>query len=225
MSRYMIHCCDKRKWYVEEYLIPDMLKQGIDKNHITIYNDIEGQGCLKSYIESFKSLSGQGTWHLQDDVVISQRFKELTEAHDHGVVCGFCNHYDKQQSWGCLSTSFMWYSMPCIRIPDKVAEDFVKWFESDEIQEKYASYIKANKHIDVLFRDYIQQHESIRLIWNLYPNIVNHIDHLIGGSTINANRAESTAEIMASYWEDPDDVIEDLKRRLKDGEKRAGHSE
>ena len=45
--KYMIHCCPKRMWYVEEYLIPSMLRQGIDRDSIIIWNDNKG-GEIKS---------------------------------------------------------------------------------------------------------------------------------------------------------------------------------
>ena len=32
--KYMIHTCEARLWYVEEYLIPSMLKQGIKEDDI-----------------------------------------------------------------------------------------------------------------------------------------------------------------------------------------------
>ena len=35
----MIHCCPKRIWYVEEYLIPSMLRQGIDRENIIVWKN------------------------------------------------------------------------------------------------------------------------------------------------------------------------------------------
>lgn len=213
----MIHSCNKRKWYVDEYLVPSMVHQGIPESDIIVYNDDNNDGCLTSYIKSFKQLNGKGTWHLQDDVVISERFAELTRKHDNGVVCGFCNCYDRCITWGYVEKEMMWYSMPCIRIPDGIVRNFVEWVEREDIRELYKPYINANKHVDVLFQEYIQKDPDMRVVLNLSPNIVNHVDYLIGGSIINSTRAKQPHEIMAVYWEDSRDTIDRLERSLKNG--------
>ena len=204
-----------------DYLVPSMVQQEIDRSDITVYNDDDNAGCLTSYINSFKDLNGIGTWHLQDDVVISERFKELTESHDNGVVCGYCNCYDKDISYGYVSTEKMWYSFPCIRIPDNMAIDFAEWLQTDKVQQTFGSYIKYNKHIDVLFQLYVNEKYSTIPVLNLSPNIINHIDYLIGGSVINGNRNEGPKELMAVYWEDSRDTIDRLERSLKNGRQRT----
>ena len=77
MARYLIHACPRRMWYVEEYLIPSMLKQGIAKGDIRVYNDKEGEGNLRACMKAFALCEGipGGTWHLQDDVCICRNFK------------------------------------------------------------------------------------------------------------------------------------------------------
>ena len=217
MSKYMIHACKNRLWYVRQYLVPSLIEQGVKNDDIAVYVDDKSEGCLVSYINSFKQLTGKGTWHLQDDVVVSTRFKELTEKHDRGVVCGYCNCYDKDISYGYVSTEKMWYSFPCIRIPDNMAIDFAEWLQTDKVQQTFGSYIKYNKHIDVLFQLYVNETYSTMSVLNLSPNIINHIDYLIGGSVINGNRNEGPKELMAVYWEDSRDTIDRLERSLKNG--------
>ena len=39
MPKYLIHCCNDRMWYVKEFLIPSMIKQGISTDDIFIYQD------------------------------------------------------------------------------------------------------------------------------------------------------------------------------------------
>lgn len=53
MPNYLIHTMPKRKWYVENYLIPSMLEQGIKKDSITIYNDDNKAGNLKTCMTAF----------------------------------------------------------------------------------------------------------------------------------------------------------------------------
>ena len=54
MPKYMIHSSSQRKWYVQEYLIPSLLEQKIDRKDILLYVDENNEGCLKSSIRSFK---------------------------------------------------------------------------------------------------------------------------------------------------------------------------
>ena len=50
--KYMIHLTPKREWYVNEYLIPSMIKQGIKREDIIKWNDDKGYG--KGLYEIFK---------------------------------------------------------------------------------------------------------------------------------------------------------------------------
>lgn len=213
MSNYMIHTCPKRKWYVDKYLIPSMLEQGIKFEDITIYSDDKKDGHLVAFLKSCEQLSGSGTWHLQDDIIISSLFRTQTEAYDDGVVCGFCNNYSKYKDSGYVSVSKMWYSMPCIRIPDFMMRGFLDWFKQDAIQERFRHCIIANKHSDVLIDAYLKEEYPDLMVLHLKPNIINHIDHLIGGSIINKGRSQDTEYIMSVYWKEPK-LIKELEEKL-----------
>ena len=52
-------------------------------------------------------------------------------------------------------------------------------------------------------------------VWNLAPNMVNHIDHLIGGSLINQGRNKPNEFLMSKYWEEPE-LLDDIEKRLKE---------
>ena len=84
---YLIHTCIQRKWYVNEFLVPSMRAQGIEADEIIIYSDENGDGQLRSLINSYELIRGKDTWHLQDDIIISSQFKELAEKHNSGIVC------------------------------------------------------------------------------------------------------------------------------------------
>lgn len=193
MAKYLIHTCAKREQYVNEYLVPSMLKQGIDKSNILIYNDKAKEGCLKSYLASFKMIASDrdGTWHLQDDVLISSWFKRITEEANRGIVCGFCSYYSEDKPYGLRPVQDMWYSFPCIRIPNMIAKRFVEWLESPKIQNKYKAYIEENKFVDYFFRLYVLENYTNSYICNLNPNIVENIDYLLGGSVINYIREDT----------------------------------
>ena len=82
--KYMIHSCNKRLWYVKKYLIPSMLKQGIDITDIILWNDYMAVGNQKAWYNSCKYIKeqeplDQGMWHLTDDVMISNVFYARTK--------------------------------------------------------------------------------------------------------------------------------------------------
>lgn len=211
MEQYLIHTCSKRKWYVDKYLIPSMREQGI--KNILVYNDENHDGQIQSLIKSAKLTNGKDTWHLQDDIIISSRFKELTEQYNHGLVCGFCNSFSNGRP-GYVGLVSMWYSMPCIRIPGELFSQFIDWMQSAYAQNKYRAFFQENKHDDMFLQTFLKEnHPDIR-IQNLVPNIVNHIDHLIGGSLINGGRTKSPEYLMATYWDEPL-LLGDIENKLR----------
>ncbi len=215
MSVYLIHTCRKRKWYVDEYLLPSMLKQGIDRKDIIIYNDGTNKGCLPSFIDSAKFVLDEpgGTWHLQDDIIISSNFKDVTERFNKGIVCGFCSYYSEDVPFGLRPVNDMWYSFPCIRIPNAVLKEFVGWLQTKETQTKYRAYIQERKFVDTLFRKYINEQQSCRLIHNLYPNIVDNVDYLLGGSVINYQRDKEPVSLYFVEHELVDELKLELSKR------------
>ena len=134
--RYMIHSAPSRQWYVDGYLIPSMLEQGIVRDDIVVWCDTEKKGNLQSFMESIKWCGDNptdGTWHLQDDIIISRKFARTTKEFNYGIVAGFCVN-EWGPDWtktGNQPTKQLWYSFPCIRIPDKIAGECAHWFFTD----------------------------------------------------------------------------------------------
>lgn len=217
--KYMIHTCNERNWYVEKYLIPSLLEQGIKEEDIINWVDIDNKGNLKSCLESFNSCKdiSDGTWHLQDDVIISSNFKQLTEEHNDGIVCGFVNDVigPDINKVGIVNVRDMWLSFPCIRIPNKLAIEFVNWFNTVAVHtDKYKERIKNNKSDDWFFRKFLKTTKyKYTNVLNLKPNIVNHIDYLLGGSVANSARKGFR---MSCYWTE-NNLVEELERRIKNG--------
>lgn len=209
MSTYLIHSCEKRYWYVRDYLVPSMIKQGIREEDIIVDNDDNKQGCLVSYIKSFDKIGTtlDGTWHLQDDVLISSDFKAVTEKYDSGVVCGFCSFYSNDVPAGIRPVQDMWYSFPCIRIPNVIFKGFIDWVTSKKIQKEYQVYIRDNKFVDFLFRKYVLSTYKDRIVRNLAPNIVENVDFLLGGSVINYIREDQPC----SLYFNEQNLVEELK--------------
>lgn len=213
--KYMIHACPQRMWYVNDYLIPSMRAQGIAD--IEIWNDTEGKGNLFSCMESFRACGERegGTWHLQDDVLICRDFAERTRIHDDGIVCGFvCRNFGLSvQERGLVPMVFLWYSFPCIRIPNELAGECAAWFFDDAMHRtQYARHVFERKHDDYLWRQFLLERHREDWVTNLAPNLVEHIDHLIGGTLINQQR--SIQINRAAFFEDTD-LVEELERQLK----------
>lgn len=209
----MIHACEDRMWYVEKYLIPSLQEQGVDS---TVWCD-NVDGSLKSYIKSFHSLPYSGyTWHLQDDVIVCSDFKKRCEdLGENRIACGFYSRYDvkdKHTKSGEVTEEEMWYSFPCIGMPNIIASDFADWLLRDEIQHKYQAYMQYNKYEDMLFRFYIVECLGGATVINIEPNLVDHVDYLIGGSKINVQRDEPVTSLC--FYEKY--LVEDLKKELKD---------
>lgn len=98
----MIHGCKEREWYINQYLVPSLVKQGINKHDIIMWIDEENAGCLMSFIESLEWIKqnqnfSTGFWHLQDDVVISKKFCQMIKKYNEGVVCGFVVRFGRHR--------------------------------------------------------------------------------------------------------------------------------
>ena len=205
MAYYMIHGCLNRKEYMDKYLIPSLVEQGISKNHIIRILDVNREGCLAMYKKAYSILrdmfdTDAGVWHIQDDVIISRTFKEMTESHDEGVVCGFCSgwFYDKTPGGVCTPKD-MWYSSPCIRIPVGLSTQFIEWL--DKCTDKNVlDHIEQNKGEDYLFKLFLKQVYPDMPVLNLVPNLVDHVDYLLGWSVVNRQRGQKI--VRSSYWEE-----------------------
>ena len=218
--RYIIHACPQRMWYVVKYLAPSMRIQGITDYEIIC--DYQGLGNLESCMNIFGGMPDDdgGAWHLQDDVIICHNFKELTELYDEDIVCGYvykANHSDKI---GYVPVDFMWYSFPCIYIPNQIARGCAEWFYNlGNDNPEYNCRIETNKYDDWFFREYVTLHYPDAKILNLVPNPVDHIDYLLGGSVINKTRG--SMQTRAFHFKDAD-LVDKLEEKLNKQRKEVG---
>lgn len=208
--KYMIHTCKQRKWYVNKYLIPDMLKQGITKDQIIVMTDNDEIGILYATMQSFDWIGrtqdwSEVIWHLQDDVIISDNFKRMTDNLYGDIICGFCSKYDESKKYGLVEKQEMWYSFPCIGIKNFFAKDCADWFfEKEMFKPENREKLKAGKYADLFFRNYIMQYQKPIRVFNSNPNLVDHVDWLIGGSIVNAQRQET--QVRSVYWKEQQKV-------------------
>lgn len=212
----MIHASPQRMWYVNDFLIPSMRAQGVSEDEIIVWNDTEGRGNLFSCMESFKACGNEdgGTWHIQDDVIISRDFAKRTEELDDGIVCGFCcqNFGPSLQQQGIVPACFMWYSFQCIRIPNDMAAEFVDWFCGDaQYRPIYQDHVVDKKHDDWFFREFILEKHRDKYVNNLVPCLVDHIDYLIGGTLVNKQRH---IQVNRAKWFPDQDLVEELEQKM-----------
>lgn len=216
--KYMIHTCNKRRWYVNKYLIPSMLDQGIQKDEICVAVDTANEGILLATMKMFDYVGrtedwDKGVWHLQDDVVLSNTFKQRTDELYGKIICGFCSRYDESKRFGLVDTKEMWYSFPCIYINNKIAKDCADWFFQFAVyRNEYKEMIEQKKYADFMFKKFLKMYHADLKCFNVNPNLVDHIDYLIGGSVANSNR--DIKQVRAYYWKEQS-VIQQLQQVLQ----------
>ena len=209
----MVHACPKRMWYVEGFLVPELERQGADE--IEIFNDTEGLGNLRACMKAFASCAGNGgTWHIQDDVLLCRDFVERCREHDDGVVYGFCNEAftDDPLQTGRVSVEDAWHSFQCIRIPDAYARECAAWLDGPgKTSGLYPIWIKSGKMDDDVFRTFLIDQHGRETVENLKPNLVEHVDWIVGGSVLHPWRGY----IARAYWWDDEDLVKELKEAVK----------
>jgi len=219
--RYLIHACPRRMWYVEEFIVPSLRAQGIREDEIEIWNDAEGKGNLFSCMESFRACGERakenpesGTWHLQDDILICRDFAERTRELDDGIVCGYCckNFGNFLQERGRQPVIFLWYSFPCIRIPDRIAGECAEWFFTRAVKrEKWKKEVEQGKSDDWFFRNFLHEQRSDMTVLQLDKALVEHVDWLIGGTIVNPQR--TWKQTRAAFWQD-EELVKELEEKL-----------
>lgn len=207
--RVMIHACPKRLWYVEEFLAPSIRAQGIDP---IIYNDIDELGNLWSFVDSLKFCTGGGTWHLQDDVIICRDFVTRA-AQIKGVANAFChiNSKDDPLKVGPVYPPDLWNGFPCVHIPDDYAHEFAAWLTEAKHTSWQDIMIRMGHGDDYLFHEFFETVHGTEMGYNVGPNLVDHIDWLIGGSVVNEWRGYIC---RSDLWED-EALVDELKERIK----------
>ena len=218
--KIIIHTCNEREWYVSKFLIPSLVDQGIKQQEIKIWHDYKEEGNLRSFVASMRWVSknlqaGAAAWHLQDDIIISKSFKKVISEKYQGVACGFCYNGLRETNVtkvGRVPARNMWFSFPCIRIPNSYAGEFVDWFENSQFLkgERYQKWRASGKMDDTFFYQFMMQKHYREYVINICPNIVQHVDWLIGGSQVNTARSE----VCRTFYWGQEYLVNDLKKKL-----------
>lgn len=206
-------------WYVEEFLAPSLLAMGVGEKQIKIWNDAEGKGNLLSCMEAFRLCGNYDgdTWHIQDDVLLCRDFTGRAEAlaEKDGILCGYgCRNFETYpMQEGPVTPNWMWYSFPCIRIPDGLAGACADWFFRDAgRREQFRSWVERCKGDDWLFKSFLMERHPGYPVWNLLPNLAEHVDDLIGGTVVNPMRRSRVNRAIG--FPDPE-LVTELEKTLK----------
>lgn len=224
--KYMIHSCNKRLWYVKKYLIPSMIKQGIKEENIILWNDSESWGNLSSWLKSCEYIRDNeditwGIWHLQDDVLICHDFKNITEEfydiNREMIRCGFVADTWGRISkayWGFQSSDHMWLSFQCIYIPNQYIVEFLEWFKyKTKVLKELQDRVATGKQDDFIFYRFMKSRHKNELVFNIKPNLVEHIDYLIGGSVASEDRV---IKINKSAYFNDNILVDNLELLLQE---------
>ena len=217
--KYMIHTYPKREWYVNEFLIPSMLEQGIKEEDIIVWNDDKGYGNLKSWAKSCEYVKNNldlydGCWHLQDDVLLCHDFKERTSNPPmHDIVAGYIGTADdieKHLVYGKQLIDHLPYTFPCIWIPNRFCSGFYDWYVSRVETGNYMPYFyKQNKFDDLFFMRYMSKYHKYTFTYNLEDSLVEHIYYLMGGDKVTPNQFNIARSFKDQY------LVEELKKKLE----------
>ena len=222
--KYMIHSCNDRQWYVDEFLVPALLEQGIPPADIFIYQDKDCDGNLRGFYKSCKAVceywgTDEKVCHLQDDVYPASYFKKQVEYYasldKYILICGFTTFYaeDKPPGEGILCQD-MWYSFPCIIYSNKLAKEFYDWC-NEYLWGKnlFKHWINRNRGDDYIFECFLKCDYQNELIYKVAPNLVEHVDFLLGGSVVNKQR--NKPNVRSRYWSvEEEPLIKDLEDRI-----------
>lgn len=214
--KILIHAVPERMWFVNEFMIPALQAQGAEQ--IEIWNDTEHRGNLDACLDAFASREGNGgTWHLQDDVLPCRNFVTRCRDLDDGVVFGFCcrNFGDRIDAFGQVYAPDAWNSFQCVRIPDSYARECACWVRSMRWKKESPApelpiLWQLGKGDDTFFHEFLQCCYPAEIVENVKPNLVEHVDWIIGGSTLQWRDYIARAE----YWDD-EDLIDALREQIK----------
>ena len=205
--KYIIHTCKPRLWYVNKFLKPSLIKQGIRENDIIIWLDKNDLGNLRNFLNSLIILPNEDyIWHLQDDIIICSDFKQRAEEYNYDIICGYYSPYDKE-IFGEVAPENAWYSFQCIKMPTSIQKDFLRWYQETGSIE-HQDWVIENKFDDSFFHEYLKECYNGKIL-NLNPNLVDNVDYLLGGSLINKRN-----EIINSKYFYEQEKIDELKLKI-----------
>ena len=91
----------------------------------------------------------------------------------------------------------------------------MEWFENEgQYRQDAQQQLRDKKHDDWFFQVFVMDKEvanGLRVL-NMIPNLVDHVDYLVGGTLVNQARLIKVNR--ATYFPDPD-LVDELEEKLK----------
>lgn len=221
--KYVIHTSPKRIDFVNKYQVPILIKYGINEKDIVVWNDTEFKGQLKAWLECAEEILKtdsiyDGCWHLEDDVVPCKDFLNLTsQPPQNDIVQGFrCKEFDDH--YDCIGKQpidKILYGSQCIWIPNVYLKSMLKMFEEEVLTGKRRKplYDAGKFYSDTLLKCAMNKYHKYTFVYNLENSLVDHIDYLIGGSSVGVIRSK---KICRAIKFDNQEEIDKLEQKLKE---------
>lgn len=217
--KILIHAVPQRLWYVTNFMLPQLREQGYEETQIFL--DDRKLGNLEACLQSFEQLPDEGgTWHLQDDVLLARDFIRRADPPMADVASGFCciPFGDSPYTIGRVYQPDLWHSFQCIYIRNALAKEFAAWVRGGHFIESpnlnLPALQRAGKGDDSFFREFLFcRHPGISA-YNFTPNLVEHIDWLIGGSTLTVGGSWHHDLPRSALWEEESETLA-LQTRIR----------
>ena len=88
----------------------------------------------------------------------------------------------------------------------------MRWFKNDASQRTCnVQKVASNKSDDWFWIDFLREKHEDMKVTNLKPNLVDHVDFLLGGSILNPDR---TSEKTRAYYFEDEDLVDELAKIL-----------
>lgn len=228
--KVLIHTCPKRSKYVSGFLIPKLVESGVNRSDIFTFEDkcgISLFATMQSFLYYGERFSDYDIWNLQDDVLPCRHFWSRTFLPVNGdypmwngiaVVCGFfsgCSKASTIDDMYFYTPDNMPWSFPCIRIKGQLMRECAEWFFTDILGKKELYRLCTGKFDDYFFKEFLKEKYPDLKIARERPDLVDHIDFLLGGSTIgNDHERISTDPLWARslYFHDREELVDEARR-------------
>ena len=157
------------------------------------------------------------TSYIQDDVLVCRDFVKRCEGITSKVAYGFANEKftDVVSNVGDVHAVDSWHSFQCVKIPDAYAREFAEWITGGAWKEvnshELGILFDGNCGDDTFFHEFMLARHPADIVTNVVPNLVEHVDFLVGGSIINKARCFWP---RAHYWDD-EELVNELKAKVK----------
>jgi hypothetical protein len=125
------------------------------------------------------------------------------------IVAGFCpksTYEDDRTGYlNIVKPEQMWYSFQCIRIPDRVAGQCARWYFGHEGSWgvwHLDQNEREGKGDDSFFMWFLTHEDHGAEVYNLKPNLVEHVDFLVDGRSMQPERDKEIC-LRSAYWDEP----------------------